>query len=91
LDYAGAVLGEVRLMTAVERTGPADLGATAGRRVRIRPGQIAGYVGMVVAIGIVGLPLAWLPNNSPRYGKRATSTGLQLTFGNAAGVMSAFI
>lgn len=32
-----------------------------------------------------------LPNNSPRYGKRATSTGLQLTFGNAAGVMSAFI
>ncbi|KJK81157.1 hypothetical protein H634G_03691 [Metarhizium anisopliae BRIP 53293] len=40
---------------------------------------------------VVGLPLAWLPNNSPRYGKRATSTGLQLTFGNAAGVMSAFI
>ncbi|KAG6297921.1 hypothetical protein E4U46_002240 [Claviceps purpurea] len=40
---------------------------------------------------VVGLPLAWLPNNSPRYGKRTTSTGLQLTFGNAAGVMSAFI
>ncbi|KAG5930062.1 hypothetical protein E4U42_003223 [Claviceps africana] len=40
---------------------------------------------------VVGLPLAWLPNNSPRYGKRATSTGLQLTFGNAAGLMSGFI
>ncbi|QUC20863.1 uncharacterized protein UV8b_05104 [Ustilaginoidea virens] len=40
---------------------------------------------------VVGLPLAWLPNNSPRYGKRTTATGMQLTFGNAAGVMSAFI
>ncbi|KEY68019.1 hypothetical protein S7711_08378 [Stachybotrys chartarum IBT 7711] len=40
---------------------------------------------------VVGLPLAWLPSNSPRYGKRTTSTGLQLTIGNASGVMSAFI
>jgi hypothetical protein len=34
---------------------------------------------------------AKLPTNSPRYGKRTTSTGLQLTLGNASGVMSAFI
>ncbi|KJZ76799.1 hypothetical protein HIM_03676 [Hirsutella minnesotensis 3608] len=40
---------------------------------------------------IVGLPLAWLPNNSPRYGKRTTATGLQLTLGNASGILSAFI
>ncbi|KAF4126113.1 Major Facilitator Superfamily [Geosmithia morbida] len=40
---------------------------------------------------VVGLPLAWLPTNSPRYGKRTTATGLQLTLGNASGVMSAFI
>ncbi|KYK54721.1 putative MFS transporter [Drechmeria coniospora] len=40
---------------------------------------------------VVGLPLAWLPNNSPRYGKRATATGLQLTVGNMSGIMSAFI
>lgn len=32
-----------------------------------------------------------LPTNSPRYGKRTTGTGLQLTWGNAAGIMSAFI
>jgi len=40
---------------------------------------------------LVGLPLAWLPNNSPRYGKRATANGLQLTIGNASGIMAPFI
>ncbi|KAL7619563.1 hypothetical protein AAE478_010104 [Parahypoxylon ruwenzoriense] len=40
---------------------------------------------------IVGLPLAWLPNNTPRYGKRTTANGMQLTSGNAAGIMSSFI
>ncbi|KAI2603276.1 MFS general substrate transporter [Hypoxylon fragiforme] len=40
---------------------------------------------------IVGLPLAWLPNNSPRYGKRTTANGMQLTSGNTAGIMASFI
>ncbi|TDZ54544.1 putative transporter [Colletotrichum trifolii] len=40
---------------------------------------------------VVGLPLAWLPNNTPRYGKRTTANGMQLTIGNCSGVMSAFI
>jgi hypothetical protein len=40
---------------------------------------------------VVGLPLAWLPNNSPRYGKRTTATGMQLTIGNCAGILSSFI
>ncbi|KAI0886880.1 DNA-repair protein rad2 [Annulohypoxylon maeteangense] len=40
---------------------------------------------------IVGLPLAWLPNNTPRYGKRTTGNGMQLTSGNTAGIMSSFI
>lgn len=47
-----------------------------------------------VAMGLyvnVGLPLAWLPTNSPRYGKRTTATGLQLTIGNCAGIMSSFV
>lgn len=39
---------------------------------------------------VVGLPLAWLPANNPRYGKRTTATGLQLTIGNASGIMSPF-
>ncbi|KAJ5325831.1 hypothetical protein MYU51_001175 [Penicillium brevicompactum] len=49
---------------------------------------------LMVALGLyvaVGLPLAWLPTNLPRYGKRAYATGLQLTFGNISGVMSPFL
>lgn len=40
---------------------------------------------------LVGLPLAWLPNNSPRYGKRTTANALQLTIGNSSGIMASFI
>ncbi|KAJ5706778.1 hypothetical protein N7488_006579 [Penicillium malachiteum] len=49
---------------------------------------------LLVALGLyvtVGLPLAWLPTNLPRYGKRTFATGLQLTFGNISGVMSPFL
>lgn len=53
------------------------------------------YAGcFLVAMGLyvcVGLPLAWLPTNSPRYGKRTSATGLQLSIGNCAGIMSAFV
>ncbi|EON66979.1 hypothetical protein W97_06095 [Coniosporium apollinis CBS 100218] len=53
------------------------------------------YLGcFLVALGLyvcVGLPLAWLPNNNPRYGKRTTATGLQLTIGNCSGIMSSFL
>ncbi|KAH7138146.1 major facilitator superfamily domain-containing protein [Dendryphion nanum] len=58
-------------------------------------GSAAHYAGcFLVAMGLyvcVGLPLAWLPVNSPRYGKRTTATGLQLSIGNCAGIMSSFI
>ncbi|KAJ5092520.1 hypothetical protein NUU61_007390 [Penicillium alfredii] len=49
---------------------------------------------LLIALGlyvVVGLPLAWLPTNLPRYGKRTFATGLQLTFGNVSGVMSPFL
>ena len=48
----------------------------------------------LVAMGLyvaTGLPLAWLPNNQPRYGKRTFATGLQLTVGNSAGIMAPFV
>lgn len=48
----------------------------------------------LIAIGlyvIVGLPLAWLPTNQPRYGKRATAGGIQLSAGNCAGIMAPFV
>lgn len=53
------------------------------------------YAGcFLVAIGLyvsVGIPLAWLPSNNPRYGKRTTATGLQLTIGNTSGILSPFV
>jgi len=53
------------------------------------------YAGcFLVAMGlyvVVGIPLAWLPSNSPRYGKRTTATGLQLTIGNTSGIMASFV
>ncbi|KIY44045.1 MFS transporter [Fistulina hepatica ATCC 64428] len=48
----------------------------------------------LVAMGlyvVVGIPLAWLPSNCPRYGKRTTATGMQLTFGNISGIMAPFL
>jgi len=53
------------------------------------------YAGcFLVAMGlyvIVGLPLAWMPTNLPRYGKRTTASGLQLTIGNCSGIMASFV
>lgn len=53
------------------------------------------YAGcFLVAFGlyvVVGVPLAWLPTNQPRYGKRTTATGLQLTIGNTSGIMAPFV
>ncbi|KAG9077281.1 hypothetical protein FRC06_009000 [Ceratobasidium sp. 370] len=55
----------------------------------------AHYLGcFFVAMGLyvlVGIPLSWLPNNIPRYGKRTSATGFQLTIGNASGVMAPFL
>lgn len=48
----------------------------------------------VISLGLyitLGIPLAWLPTNQPRYGKRTTATGLQLTVGNCAGIMAPFV
>ncbi|KAG8892838.1 hypothetical protein FRB99_002417, partial [Tulasnella sp. 403] len=40
---------------------------------------------------VVGIPLSWLPTNTPRLGKRAAASGFQLTLGNSAGIMTPFI
>lgn len=48
----------------------------------------------LVAMGLyvnAGLPLAWLSMNQPRYGKRVTANGLQLTIGNSSGAMAPFV
>lgn len=58
------------------------------------PSGVHYFGALLVALGLyvtVGLPLAWLPTNLPRYGKRTFATGMQLTFGNVSGVMSPFL
>jgi hypothetical protein len=58
-------------------------------------GAAVSYTGcFVVAVGLyvsVGLPLAWLPGNKPRYAKRALATGMQLMIGNMAGIAVPFL
>ncbi|KIH88118.1 MFS transporter [Sporothrix brasiliensis 5110] len=53
------------------------------------------YAGcFLVAAGlyiVVGLPLAWLPTNVPRYGKRTTTIAMQACIGNSAGIMSGYV
>lgn len=43
------------------------------------------------AYTIVGMPMSWLTVNYPRYGKRATGSGIQLTIANASGVAAPFL
>ena len=70
--------------------------ATAGYAILVStaPGGVKYFGCFLIAAGlyvVVGIPLAWLPSNNPRYGKRATATGLQLTIGNTAGIPSPFV
>lgn len=47
-------------------------------------GFLGAYSTILLTLGCMqGLPLAWLPSNNPRYGKRTTATGLQLTIVSA--------
>ena len=45
-------------------------------------------IGLFVAVGI---PLAWLPSNNPRYGKRTTASGIQIMVCNLSGITSPFV
>ncbi|KAH7096867.1 putative MFS transporter [Auriculariales sp. MPI-PUGE-AT-0066] len=100
--FLGAItyLLAARFSDATQRRGPFclifGLVSVTGYAVLLAPGSPAAhYVGtFLVAMGLyvlVGIPIAWLPNNLPRYGKRTTATGLQLTIGNASGVMAPFL
>lgn len=40
---------------------------------------------------VIGMPLAWLPTNIPRYGKRTTTIAMQAMIGNSAGIMASFV
>ncbi|GIZ37168.1 hypothetical protein CKM354_000062600 [Cercospora kikuchii] len=53
------------------------------------------YFGCFVAAAgiyvILGLNIAWLNTNNPRYGKRATASGMQIMLGNIPGVISPWL
>ncbi|KAG7118638.1 putative transporter C11D3.18C like protein [Verticillium longisporum] len=49
------------------------------------------FVGAMGLYVVVGIPLAWLPSNNPRYGKRTVASGLQLAIGNSAGIPAPFL
>ena len=49
---------------------------------------------IIVALGVFVcnlMPLAWLPTNCPRYGKRAVANGMQISIGNIGGAFSPFV
>lgn len=95
-----AYMSSARFSDWTQQRGPVvvclTLIAIIGYALLISPLSFgAHYAGcFLVALGLyvaVGIPLAWLPSNNPRYGKRTTASGLQLTIGNCAGIMSPFV
>lgn len=59
----------------------------------VPPGVL--YAGScIVGLGIyaaLGLPIAWLNSNNPRYGKRTAASGTHISLGNIAGVVAPFV
>lgn len=52
------------------------------------------FATLLIAVGLfvaVGIPLAWLPSNNPRYGKRTTASGIQIMVCNISGITSPFV
>jgi hypothetical protein len=52
------------------------------------------FATFVVSLGLfvaVGIPLAWLPSNNPRYGKRATASAIQISVCNCSGILAPFV
>ncbi|KAM0719486.1 hypothetical protein Q7P37_005391 [Cladosporium fusiforme] len=94
-----AYMGAARYSDWRQSRGPVvvlfGLISVAGYAMLVSHYSSVHYAGcFFVAMGLyvlVGIPIAWLPTNSPRYGKRTTATGLQLTFGNCAGIMAPFL
>ncbi|KAG9255500.1 major facilitator superfamily domain-containing protein [Emericellopsis atlantica] len=90
-----AYLSDKTQRRALFAVGSGLVGAV-GYAILVSPvgGNVKYFGCFLVAAGlyvIVGIPLAWLPSNNPRYGKRTVATGLQLTIGNAAGIPAPFL
>jgi hypothetical protein len=67
-----------------------------GYGILIAPASLAVhyFATFLIAVGLfvaVGIPLAWLPSNNPRYGKRTTASGIQIMVCNLSGITSPFV
>lgn len=52
------------------------------------------FATFMIAMGLfvaVGIPLAWLPSNNPRYGKRTTASAIQIMVCNCSGISAPFV
>lgn len=96
ISYLGVAKFSDRIQRRAVFTVTFGLICTTGYAILISPapGGVKYFGCFLVATGlyvVVGLPLAWLPSNNPRYGKRTVATGLQLTIGNSAGIPAPFV
>ena len=58
------------------------------------PSSVHYFAIFIISLGlfvVVGLPLAWLPSNNPRYGKRTTASAIQITICNCSGILAPFV
>lgn len=97
---AATYLVNARLSDRTQRRGAFAMGAMmtsiAGYGLLVaNAGTATSYAGcFLVSMGLYsvgGIMLAWVMVNNPRYGKRAITSGMQLTVGNAAGVASSYM
>ncbi|KAL8369863.1 hypothetical protein RB595_000287 [Gaeumannomyces hyphopodioides] len=97
---AATYLVNARLSDRTQRRGAFAAGAMAtsicGYALLVAgAGTAASYAGcFLVAMGLYsvgGIMVAWVMVNNPRYGKRAITSGMQLTVGNVAGVASSYM
>ncbi|KAG8526552.1 uncharacterized protein KY384_008753 [Bacidia gigantensis] len=60
----------------------------AGKSVAVL--YLACYV-IATGLFILGIALAWLPSNLPRYGKRSAGVAMQIALGNSAGIPAPYV
>ncbi|EPE07698.1 mfs transporter [Ophiostoma piceae UAMH 11346] len=89
-----------RLSDAHQLRGPYQIGAASiciigyGISIADVSSSVHYFATFLISLGLfsaVGIPLAWLPSNTPRYGKRTTSSAIQIMVCNCSGIVSPFL
>lgn len=97
---AASYLIVARLSDAHQLRGPYQIGAAVvciiGYGISMAPASSAVHYfsTFLISLGLfiaVGIPLAWLPSNTPRYGKRTTASAIQIMICNCSGIVAPFL